>query len=78
MRIFKTSNKKEIAQAYGFSKQETLVNHVNKRLAAEPNPLIKKKLKKFTGHLPLLPDQVEAIVNLLGTPQHPTILYSEV
>lgn len=77
MRVYKTCNKKGIALAYGFKKQETLVNHVTKRLQDENNPDVKKKLKNFTGHSTLLPDQVAAIVELLGTPQDPNALYLE-
>lgn len=73
---FRTISKAKLALAYGFSREQTLV----KRIADKLNTLDDKELKslgQWRGKNNLLPDQVKVVFNMLGTPQHPEMVYTE-
>lgn len=74
MKQFKTSTKKTVAQAYAIS-EPTLVSRIKKKLDSAGDELL-VRLGEWTGNGALLPDQVEAITELLGNPQTPHLLYS--
>lgn len=76
-RTYKTATRDLIAKAYGFRKSETVLNRLKEKLNAETDELLIKQLGRYTGHQPLLPNQVEAFVAILGAPQHPELLYKE-
>lgn len=67
-----------IAKAYGYSQSRTIMEKLQRAVdkMEETDPLI-KQLGVYTGGESLWPDQVEAIVKILGTPQEPELLYKE-
>ena len=75
-RFYKTTTKQNIASAYGFRKEETIVKRIREKLI-ELNDQQLSQLDKWTGNGNLLPDQVEIIVFMMGTPDFPQLLYEE-
>lgn len=75
-RIFKTASRIRIAQAYGFSKGETIMSRISARLQHLTDEQL-TQLGNYTGPSRLMPDQVSIIVLLLGTPENPQMLYDE-
>ncbi len=74
IREYLTTNKTTLARAYGFQREETLVSRIRDRLSRlDDDKLL--QLGEWTGNITLLPDQVEIIVFMLGTPSEPDMVY---
>lgn len=75
VKTFKSLPKSKLARAYGYNTARALVNRVRTRLDRLDESQI-LQLGEWTGHGYLLPDQVEIICFLLGTPEDPKRVYS--
>lgn len=76
IRRYKTASKKILANAYGLQKYETVFHRICRNIH-KLNAEELSRLGDFGGPSRLLPEQVELIVKILGTPENPKILYSE-
>lgn len=74
-RIYKTTTKTALARAYGFSSEVTIVRRIKDRIGKLTDDKL-ERLGVWTGNCNLMPDQTEIIVELLGKPQEPDMLYS--
>lgn len=76
-RIYKTTTKSNLAVAYGFRSESTIVKKIRERISrlSEDDDRL-YRLGIWTGNCNLLPDQTEILVELLGKPQEPELLYS--
>jgi hypothetical protein len=73
-RHYKTTSRAKLAIAYGFSKQETIMNRIKQSIHRLTDEEL-TELGQFTGCPRLLPAQVKIIVSLLGEPENPQMLY---
>lgn len=75
-RTYRANNKKTLAVAYGFAQTRSLVDRIRSKVdgLSDEDTLL---LGQWTGNGILLPQQVEIIVKMLGTPSLPDLVYSE-
>lgn len=76
VRTYKNCSRQIIATAYGYRKSQTIVAKIDCAYQSAPDE-VKRKLGTWKTGSRLLPDQVEAIVLLLGKPETPHLLYAE-
>ncbi len=74
-RTYLTTTKTRLATAYGFASEQTIVSRIRKNLHRLEDEQL-RQLGEWTGNSALMPDQTQIIVELLGTPHAPEMLYT--